>query len=192
VFVTERKAPMTDSTVRKLVARAGEAAQLEMPSHPHMLRHAAGFKLANDGQDTRAIQHYLGHRNIQHTTCSTELAPDRFNDFLEGLNACVGRMILLNLLNRWAFKNFAVLGLEPPFRGVGRKRPALRNGEGSMAVVIRCEEFKVPCAPDEESCEVCVLRLRALEREAARAGVEARRRQRAGETAHALGKAQVK
>jgi site-specific recombinase XerD len=47
----------------------------------HMLRHACGFKLANDGHDTRAIQHYLGHRNIQHTVRYTELAPDRFNGF---------------------------------------------------------------------------------------------------------------
>ena len=49
--------------------------------HPHMLRHATGYKLANDGQDTRAIQHYLGHRNIEHTTRYTELAPDRFRAF---------------------------------------------------------------------------------------------------------------
>ena len=46
-----------------------------------MLRHATGYKLANDGQDTRAIQQYLGHRNIQHTTRYTELASDRFKDF---------------------------------------------------------------------------------------------------------------
>ncbi len=38
-----------------------------------MLRHACGYKLANDGHDTRAIQHYLGHRNIQHTVKYTEL-----------------------------------------------------------------------------------------------------------------------
>ena len=63
------------------VARAGEAAGLGMPIHPHMLRHSTGFKLANDGQDTRAIQHYLGHRNIQHTVIYTRLAADRFNDF---------------------------------------------------------------------------------------------------------------
>jgi type 1 fimbriae regulatory protein FimE len=50
--------------------------------HPHMLLHATGYKLANDRQDTRAIQHYLGHRNIQHTTRYTELASaDRFKDF---------------------------------------------------------------------------------------------------------------
>ena len=40
-----------------------------------------GFKLANDGQDTRAIQHYLGHKNIQHTVRYTELASTRFRDF---------------------------------------------------------------------------------------------------------------
>jgi integrase len=49
--------------------------------HPHMLRHACGFKLANDGQDTRALQHYLGHRNIQHTVRYTELAADRVKGF---------------------------------------------------------------------------------------------------------------
>ncbi len=81
VFVTERKGPVTASLVRKIVARAGERAGLGFPVHPHMLRHACGFKLANDGHDTRAIQHYLGHRNIQHTVRYTELAPDRFNGF---------------------------------------------------------------------------------------------------------------
>ena len=81
VFVSERHAPMTAATFRKLIARAGDAAGLGMPIHPHMLRHSTGFKLANDGQDTRAIQHYLGHKNIQYTTIYTQLAPNRFNDF---------------------------------------------------------------------------------------------------------------
>jgi type 1 fimbriae regulatory protein FimB/type 1 fimbriae regulatory protein FimE len=81
VFISERGAPMTDSTFRKLLARAGGEAGLGLPVHPHMLRHSTGFKLANDGQDTRAIQHYLGHRNIQHTVVYTHLASSRFNDF---------------------------------------------------------------------------------------------------------------
>lgn len=81
VFVTERKGPMTSSNVRKLVTRAGALAGLGFPVHPHMLRHAAGFKLANAGHDTRAIQHYLGHKNIQHTVRYTELAPGRFKGF---------------------------------------------------------------------------------------------------------------
>ena len=72
---------MTTSAVRKIVARAGESAKIGMSIHPHMLRHSTGYKLANDGHDTRAIQHYLGHRNIQHTVRYTELASGRFNDF---------------------------------------------------------------------------------------------------------------
>ena len=81
VFTGERRGPLTASTVRKMVARAGVAAGLEFPTHPHMLRHAAGYKLANDGQDTRAIQHYLGHRNVCHTVLYTNLSPERFKDF---------------------------------------------------------------------------------------------------------------
>jgi type 1 fimbriae regulatory protein FimB/type 1 fimbriae regulatory protein FimE len=65
----------------RLIQRLGEAAEMPFPIHPHMLRHACGFKLANDGHDTRALQHYLGHKNIQHTVRYTELAPDRFKDF---------------------------------------------------------------------------------------------------------------
>ena len=81
VFGTERKGPLTDSGFRKIVARAGKMAGLDFPVHPHMLRHSTGFKLANDGQDTRAIQHYLGHKNIQHTVRYTELSSDRFKEF---------------------------------------------------------------------------------------------------------------
>ncbi len=81
VFLSERQGPLTTSTFRKVVARAGEAADLGMPIHPHMLRHSTGFKLANERQDTRAIQHYLGHKNIQHTVGYTQLAADRFKDF---------------------------------------------------------------------------------------------------------------
>lgn len=81
VFVTERKGPLTTSTVRKLVARAGENADFTFPVHPHMLRHACGFKLANEGHDTRSLQHYLGHKNIQHTVRYTELTSKRFDKF---------------------------------------------------------------------------------------------------------------
>jgi type 1 fimbriae regulatory protein FimB/type 1 fimbriae regulatory protein FimE len=83
VFVTERRGPMTTATVRKLLARAGDTAGLPFPVHPHMLRHACGFRLANAGHDTRAIQHYLGHKQIQHTVRYTDLAAGRFRDFWE-------------------------------------------------------------------------------------------------------------
>ena len=79
VFVSERGSPFTVSGFRRMIERA--ASGLEIKVHPHMLRHACGFKLANDGVDTRALQAYLGHRNIQHTVRYTELAPDRFKGF---------------------------------------------------------------------------------------------------------------
>jgi len=81
VFSTERKGPLTASTVRHIVKRAGQKAGFPFQAHPHMLRHACGYKLANDGQDTRAIQQYLGHRNITHTVRYTELSSDRFKGF---------------------------------------------------------------------------------------------------------------
>jgi site-specific recombinase XerD len=61
--------------------RIGERAGQSFPVHPHMLRHGCGFALANAGHDTRALQAWLGHKNIQHTVRYTELAPDRFNHF---------------------------------------------------------------------------------------------------------------
>jgi type 1 fimbriae regulatory protein FimE len=81
VFTTERGGPMTSAGFRKMLARTGATAALTFPVHPHMLRHACGYKLANDGQDIRAIQLYLGHRNIQHTVRYTLLSTDRFTHF---------------------------------------------------------------------------------------------------------------
>ena len=81
VFTSERGSPFTTAGFARLVERAGAAAKLGFPAHPHMLRHACGFALANKGHDTRALQAYLGHRNIQHTVRYTELSPDRFKDF---------------------------------------------------------------------------------------------------------------
>lgn len=81
LFATEQDGPATAATVRKIVARAGDRAKIGFAVHPHMLRHATGYTLANDGEDTPAIPHYLGHRNIQHTVRYTELSPDRFTSF---------------------------------------------------------------------------------------------------------------
>jgi integrase len=78
VFTSERGTPFTKRGFQAMVERAGEAAGFDMKIHPHMLRHACGFKLANDGVDTRTIQAYLGHKSIQHTVRYTELAPTRF------------------------------------------------------------------------------------------------------------------
>jgi integrase len=81
VFLTERGGPMTAAGFRKLLSRTGEETEIGFAVHSHMLRHGCGYKLANDGHDTRAIQHYLGHRNIQHTVRYTELSAERFREF---------------------------------------------------------------------------------------------------------------
>jgi site-specific recombinase XerD len=81
LFTIERHSPMTAAGFRKQLAVIGLAAKLPFPIHPHMLRHACGYALANDRHDTRAIQEWLGHRNIQHTTRYTELTTHRFKDF---------------------------------------------------------------------------------------------------------------
>ena len=81
VFVSERGAPFSTSGFARMLERLAEAARVEIKVHPHMLRHACGFKLANDGVDTRALQAYLGHKSIQHTVRYTELAPTRFKGF---------------------------------------------------------------------------------------------------------------
>ena len=80
VFVSERGAPFTVSGFAKLVERAGIEAKLPFKAHPHMLRHATGYALANRGTDTRTLQGYLGHRSIQSTVRYTELAPGRFKN----------------------------------------------------------------------------------------------------------------
>ena len=81
VFTSERGAPFGTAGFARMVERAGIEAKLGFKAHPHMLRHACGYALANKGHDTRALQAYLGHKNIQHTVRYTELSPTRFKDF---------------------------------------------------------------------------------------------------------------
>jgi site-specific recombinase XerD len=81
VFTSERNAPFSTEGFSRLIQRAGETAGLALKVHPHMLRHGTGYALANRGIDTRAIQSFMGHKNIQHTCRYTALSPTRFRDF---------------------------------------------------------------------------------------------------------------
>jgi type 1 fimbriae regulatory protein FimB/type 1 fimbriae regulatory protein FimE len=83
VFVSEQGGPMDRRNFGLIVARAGELAGLPLAVHPHMLRHACGYKRANEGRDLREIQLYLGHRNVQHTVLYTELAEGVFKDWVD-------------------------------------------------------------------------------------------------------------
>ncbi|OUL26886.1 recombinase XerD [Nostoc sp. RF31YmG] len=78
VFQSSRRGPLAHDTIAGIVERAGELAGLPFPIHAHMLRHGTGYYLANRGIDTRTIQSYLGHKNIQHTVRYTELASTKF------------------------------------------------------------------------------------------------------------------
>jgi type 1 fimbriae regulatory protein FimB len=84
LFVTQRGSIMSRQTVHHLMRRYGELAGLGVRSHPHMLRHACGFALADQGLDTRLIQDYLGHRNIQHTVLYTAANAARFKRVWQG------------------------------------------------------------------------------------------------------------
>jgi len=82
VFTSERGgAPFSRDSFNWMVKRAGKKAKLPFQVHPHMIRHATGYKLANAGKDTRSIQGYLGHKDIRHTVRYTELSPTRFKNF---------------------------------------------------------------------------------------------------------------
>ena len=78
LFLSTRGTALSRKTFWALLRRYGEAAGLALPPHPHMLRHACGFALADQGADTRLIQDYLGHRNMQHTVRYTATNPVRF------------------------------------------------------------------------------------------------------------------
>ena len=77
-FISEQRKPLHRSTVNLALRKYSAAATLPLLAHPHMLRHACGFALADQGADTRLIQDYLGHRNIQHTVRYTATNPARF------------------------------------------------------------------------------------------------------------------
>ena len=80
VFVSERGAPMTTNGFFKMLSRA--AASIGMVDvHPHLLRHGTGFKLVNQGVDTRTLAAYLGHRNIANTARYTRMDAKRFDGF---------------------------------------------------------------------------------------------------------------
>jgi type 1 fimbriae regulatory protein FimB/type 1 fimbriae regulatory protein FimE len=80
VFTSERGAPFTTSGFFKMLRRAAESIGMN-DVHPHLLRHGCGFKLVNDGVDTRTLAAYLGHRNLNNTARYTKMSARRFDGF---------------------------------------------------------------------------------------------------------------
>jgi integrase len=77
LFETERGGPLSVDALQYIVREAGRVAKLDVEVHPHMLRHATGHSLANEGTDARLIQAFLGHADVRHTAHYTALSPKR-------------------------------------------------------------------------------------------------------------------
>ena len=80
VFISERDAPMTTRGFALMLERAAQSIGMT-GVHPHLLRHGCGFKLVNDGVDTRSIAAYLGHKNMANTARYTRMSSRRFDGF---------------------------------------------------------------------------------------------------------------
>jgi type 1 fimbriae regulatory protein FimB len=78
LFLSRHGGPLSRQRVYQIIQGLGKKANIAVVSHPHMLRHACGFALADRGVDTRLIQDYLGHRNIRHTVRYTASNAARF------------------------------------------------------------------------------------------------------------------
>lgn len=78
LFLSQKGGPLSRHQVRLLLRRYGEMGGISVSAHPHMLRHGCGYALADLSRDTRLIQDYLGHRNIQHTVIYTATNTQRF------------------------------------------------------------------------------------------------------------------
>lgn len=78
LFLSRKGGRLSRQQIYRLIRDYGKNANIPIPTHPHMLRHACGYFLANQGIDTRLIQDYLGHRNIHHTVLYTASNAMRF------------------------------------------------------------------------------------------------------------------
>ncbi|EOC8587319.1 tyrosine-type recombinase/integrase [Salmonella enterica subsp. enterica serovar Minnesota] len=64
LFISRSGFPLSRQQFYYLLTRLSQTTDIPVCAHPHMLRHACGYALADNGADTRLIQDYLGHRNI--------------------------------------------------------------------------------------------------------------------------------
>ncbi|WP_439069434.1 tyrosine-type DNA invertase [Serratia nevei] len=78
LFLSRHGGQISRQQLYRLMRMYGEMAGISVQVHPHMLRHSCGYALADKGFDTRLIQDYLGHKNIQNTVIYTATNVERF------------------------------------------------------------------------------------------------------------------
>jgi type 1 fimbriae regulatory protein FimB/type 1 fimbriae regulatory protein FimE len=83
VFLGYYRKPVDPQSFGKLIRKAGQHVGFDFVVHPHMLRHACGFKLANDDVPIRVIQEYLGHKSIDVTLQYTKLKENKFQGLFD-------------------------------------------------------------------------------------------------------------
>jgi hypothetical protein len=139
---------MTPKAFHALFGRIGIRAGMPFPVHPHMLRHGCGYALANAGHDTRALQAYLGHKNIQHTVRYTELAPGSVQELLALTSpppAASGIRVRerLGLIRRLAGALFRPPGTLPPASTPSNPQPFLSHREANFSLVERHQRSQI-------------------------------------------------
>ncbi|EAR6709290.1 pilus assembly protein [Salmonella enterica] len=91
LFIKRSGDPISRQQLYNILTDASKKTGLPVCAHPHMLRHACGYALADNGADTRLIQDYLGHRNIRHTVRYTASNAARFGGIWRGRNGKKGQ-----------------------------------------------------------------------------------------------------
>lgn len=80
IFLNNRGGRLTARSVRRIVDRYVDKAQIAPGVHPHTLRHTFATHLLEGGADLRAIQELLGHSSLATTQRYTHLEIERLLD----------------------------------------------------------------------------------------------------------------
>jgi len=73
LFLSSRGKRLHPRTIQKRFATIGIKQGIDIPLHPHMLRHSFASHLLESSGDLRAVQELLGHANISTTQIYTHL-----------------------------------------------------------------------------------------------------------------------
>jgi site-specific recombinase XerD len=81
-FCTLAGGQLSAADVRKMMARRGRKAGIELRVHPHLLRHTYASELLEDGASLVEVQALLGHERLETTAIYAHVANARLRSFL--------------------------------------------------------------------------------------------------------------